>query len=298
VIIMYKTKKYNLAFTIALVLSTAGCSSLLRPNSDVAPSRVNVEKSYLDQKAAEIKDYNLTETQNDINVGGIQHLNVLSKANQDLKLEIDLANQFNNNKKFQVSVNSLPLNDFLHYALGELLQVSYLIEPSVKANNTPVTLELKESITSKRLFQLTRQVLSQNNINIALNDGVFYIHPALKGDHNSAKAFGFGRNESSVPNVSSEIIQLVPVQYGMSPGLRATLNRLVDAEISLDQVQGLLTIIGKRETVVRALSLVELLDSPSVYNKAVALLTFNYIKSDIVISTTRYQSRRSLCRQW
>lgn len=280
---MYKIKKYNLAFTVALVLSTTGCNSLLRPNSDVAPSRVNVEKSYLDQKTAEIKEQNLTETQNDINAGGIQHLHVLSQSNQDLKLEIDLANQFSNNKKHQMSVNSLPLNDFLHYALGELLQVSYLIEPTVKANNVPVTLELKESITSKRLFQLTRQVLSQNNINIALNDGIFYIHPALKDDQNSAKAFGFGREESSVPNVSSEIIQLVPVEYGMSPGLRSTLNRLVDAEVSLDQVQGLLTVVGKRETVIRALSLVKLLDSPSVYNKAVALLTFNYIDSESFI---------------
>jgi general secretion pathway protein D len=271
------------AIALSLVLATSGCTSIMQPDSTVQAQEVTLEKSYLE--SADKK--NVGETSNSSEktelTAGMKRLNSLKDGEQNIKMEIDLASRFKDSKTFQVSVNGLPLNDFIHYTFGELLNVSYLIEPSVKSNKTPVTLSLKEELTSQKLFKLARQILAQNGVNIALNNDIFYIHPLVKDDSKSDKAFGFGRTEDSVPNVSSEIIQLVPIQYGMSPSLRNTLNSLVDARISLDQVQGLLTIKGKRESVIRTLSLVQLLDSSAVYNKAVALMSFNYIDSKTFI---------------
>ena len=96
---------------------------------------------------------------------------------------------------------------FLHYVLGDLLNVSYLIEPSVKANVSPVTLELKEKVSAQRLFQLVQQILNQHKVNIALNEQVFYVHPLAASGNKTNMAFGFGRKETDVPRVSSDIIQ-------------------------------------------------------------------------------------------
>ncbi len=267
----------------SLLMATSACTSIMKPSSAVAVEKITLPKSYLDEEIAAKKKVSVNLAEQEQDAGGIKRLNSLKDSEQGLKLEIDLASQFQQGDTFQVSVNALPLNDFIHYTFGELLNVSYLLEASVKGNITPVTLSLKDKVSSQQLFKLSRQILAQNNINIALNNDVFYLHPLVKDGRKSDKAFGFGRTHNSVPNVSSEIIQLVPIEYGMSHSLKNTLNSLVDANIVLDRVQGLLTIKGKRESVIRALSLVKLLDSPVIYNKAVALMRFNYIDSQTFI---------------
>ena len=179
-------------------------------------------------------------------------------------------------------MNALPLNDFIHYVFGELLNTSYILEASVKSNTTPVTLDLKEQLSAKKLFLLVQQILSQNNVSIVKNDGIFYLH-TNNANTRTDKAFGFGRNEEAVPNVSGQIVQLVPIEYGMQPGLRNIMGQLVDTNNTYDASQALLTIEGKREQVLRALSLVSLLDSPAIYNKATALIGFDYLSSETFI---------------
>jgi general secretion pathway protein D len=277
-------KKSSLAVLITLAFIVSGCSStMMTPDKDVTVSKVKVNGSFLENDKAVVISEQETLAENDKSNGEFVRLNSLENNKPNLKLEIDLSKQFENKKTFQLSVNELPLNDFLHYVLGDLLKVSYLIEPSVKSNVSPVTLELKEKVSAQRLFQLVQQILNQNNVAIAFNDDLFYVHTVGKKANKSSKAFGFGRDVSNVPNVSGEIIQLVPLKFGTTRGLKTTIGALVDAKISLDSSQGLMTITGKREQILRTLSLVHLLDSTELNKKAIALLSFNYIDSQTFV---------------
>ncbi|GEK08876.1 secretin N-terminal domain-containing protein [Pseudoalteromonas peptidolytica] len=276
-------KLIRVAPIASVLLALSGCQSVVAPNSPTSAKQVNVQRSYLEEEAAGATSKTPVNTENATQEGGFEYLNRLADRKQNLKLEIDLSAQFSGTDKYQVSVDALPLNDFIHYALGELLDVSYLIEPSVKAKTTPVTLELKTEVGAKRLFQLIQEVLAQNNIDIVLNDGVFYVYPFEKSGSKSERAFGFGRTAASVPNVSSDIIQLVPIKYGVSTGLRNSVAGLVDAQIAIDPAQGMMTVIGKREQIIRALELLALIDSPALSNKAIALMSFTYIDSQTFI---------------
>lgn len=266
------------------ILFSSGCASLIEPGSNVKAEKVDVNNSYLkdDRQSLSTSD---KATVDDEKVSQENTFTRLSELDDSagVKLEIDLSDQFSNKDSYQVSVNELPLNDFIHYTLGELLQVSYYIEPSVKSAKTPITLELKEDISGQRLFQLFQEVLAQNNVNITLNDDVFYVFPTPKKGNKADVAFGFGRTASTVPNVSGKIIQVVPMKYGVSIGMRTTFSSLVDARISVDSEQNILEIQGKRPQVLRALSLVELIDTPALNQKAMALLGFNYIDSTTFI---------------
>ena len=91
-----------------------------------------------------------------------------------------------------------------------------------------------------------QEVLIQNQVSITLNDDIFYVFPEPKKGNKSDVAFGFGRTEASVPNVSGKIIQMVPIKYGVSIGMRSMFSALVDARISVDSVQNMLTVEGKR----------------------------------------------------
>lgn len=277
-----KNSKEVLFITILFILS--GCaSSLMDPNKPVKSKNLQLEKSYLKQTKPTTIIKNAEVIDDGENPSEFTRISQSTDNQGSLKLEIDLSAQFGTDKNYQVSVNELPLNDFLHYILGELLKVSYLIEPTVKTNITPVTLELKEKVSAQRLFQLVQQILNQHNTTVALNDEVFYVHPILNKGNKSDIAFGYGRTELDVPSVSSDIVQLVPLKYGTSIGLRKTITALVNAKITLDSAQGLITIEGKRQEVLRALSLIHLLDSSEINNKSVALLSFTYIDSETFI---------------
>lgn len=271
------------AITIPALVALTSCASLIEPDAHIKAEQVNVNKSYLDEPEKPLELEQIEAQDEERSNGKTERLTKLSDGKQNLTLEVDLSNSINNNQKFQVSVNALPLNDFVHYVFGELLDVSYLLEASVKNNKTPVTLNLKEEIPAKELFLLTQQILSQNNVNVVKNDNVFFLHTRT-ANSKTDKAFGFGRTESSVPNVSGEIIQLVPIRYDMNSGLRGVVNQLVDARSDYDRGQGMLTIIGQREQIIRALTLVNLLDSPTVFNKATALIGFDYINSETFIT--------------
>ncbi|WKD22048.1 type II secretory pathway protein [Pseudoalteromonas sp. KG3] len=270
---------FKVTIIFPVVFGLTSCATLLDPKSHVQAERVNVETSYLDEPQSDLQVKAVTEQENRTENGKIEYLTRLSGTKQGTTLELDLSDSIKSNKTFQVSVNALPLNDFIHYVFGELLDVSYLLEASVKANTTPVTLNLKQEIPAKELFLLTQQILSQNKVNIVKNDHIFYLHTS-DANTKTDKAFGFGRTADSVPNVSGEIVQLVPILYDMKPGLRNIINQLVDAKTDYDATQGLLTIVGLREQLLRALSLVGLLDSPFMYNKSSALLSFDYINSE------------------
>jgi general secretion pathway protein D len=171
----------------------------------------------------------------------------------------------------------MAFNDFLHYVFGDLLQVSYLIEASVKNKKTPVTLELKDKVSTQRLFQLVQRVLTQNGTSVVLNDNIFYLYPTPKRGAKSDIAFGFGRTEQSVPKVSGSITQYIPLKYNVSKGLKNTVSSLVDATVYIDPALNLMSVIGNREQIIRAISLLDMIDSPLLYNKSTALLSFAYI---------------------
>lgn len=272
----------KLTLVAGLLVSLLGCAS--NPAPQETDYQVEVKPSYLATNEGDkpAEQSNSDVEREDALEGGLTRLNRLDSTTQGVTLEVDLSKRFGNEARFQVSVNALPFNDFIHYALGELLQISYLVEPSVKNINTPVTLSLQDKVSAQRLFQLVQEVLAQSNVKITQSDDIFYIVPSGK-DSKSDNAFGFGRSISSVPNVAGEIVQLVPAKYGVSTSLRNTVGGLVDASVGIDPAQNLITIKGRREQIIRALGLIDIIDSPKLNNKASAILSFRYIDSQTFI---------------
>ncbi|MEO2280277.1 secretin N-terminal domain-containing protein [Pseudoalteromonas pernae] len=272
-----KTSKYNRLSLLVIATLISGCANLVEPNAPYTNPEIDAGGSYLaSSKEAEADIDNQAQEATAESEAQFQIL-ASSRDNDGAKLELDLSKRFGVEKRYQVSVNELPFNEFLHYTLGELFQVSYLIEPSIKAKQAPVTLELKEKVSAQRLFQLLQQVLDQNGASIQLTDDVFYVYPQPKRGNNSDKAFGFGSNAKNVPNVAGNVIQFVPVKYHNVRGLEDTLKGLVDATVRSNTKERYISIQGNREQILRALSLLELLDSPMLYSKSVALLNFRYI---------------------
>lgn len=270
--------------SLAVLFALSGCA-LTNPNAGLQQQKTEIGKSYLASNDTENTEAVIT-TEPTERTGGTEVLYRLSDNDKDVTLGVDLAARFGNKKQFHISANALPVNDFINYVFGETLNVSYLVDPQVKVLTSPVTLNLNEQVTGAKLFSLAQQVLSQNKIDVSFSDGIYYLHMLTDGAQSSI-AFGFGRTQSSVPNVSGQVMQLAKLDFDLSTSLRRVIQDLTGVEVGHDRGQSLVTLKGDKEKVQRALSLLVMFDGSMIYNKSSALLTFQYIDSRTFIEQAK-----------
>ena len=192
-------------------------------------------------------------------------------------LLIDL---FPDRGELRISANKMPLRDFLHYSLGELLQVNYILDPAIDDDQSavaPVTLSLAKSMTQRQLFAAVSELLVKRNIQLRYGNDAFYVH--LPNDSKSSNdiAVAIGRNLSDIPNTTQTILQVVPLNYGIKVALQSSVARLTNALVTPDYDQNALYIRGKRDAIVRALELVDMLDTPAARGQYIGMINLDFV---------------------
>jgi general secretion pathway protein D len=143
----------------------------------------------------------------------------------------------------------------------------------------PVNVNIQEPISSRRLYQIATRLLGERNIRVTYRDGVFYLHPS--GRRSPGGAFiGLGARAEDVPEGPGLILQVIPVQYGVTPSVERTIRELVDAKVVGDPAQGALFVTGERFEILRALDVVRLLDQPAQRGRHVGLVSLTYLTVD------------------
>ncbi len=269
----------KLIFLLSFILGLQGCMS---PGPD--SYEMKIENSYLtnDKKQAHAQEQGQISDTDEKK----QNVTLLSSSESVAHggiFEADLSTQFSTDKKLKVAVNELPLTDFIHYIFSDLLHVSYVLEPTLKSKQTPITLSLMEEVPERRLYTLVQEVLTQNQVTIKQLDGVFYFHAGGKESSKSDVAFGIGKGEQYVPRVAGNIYQLIPMDFGVSTSTRTTVRALVDLQVEVDAAQNLVTLFGKREQILRAIQVLELIDKPSLTNKSIAMYEFEFITAEFFV---------------
>lgn len=193
----------------------------------------------------------------------------------------DVLNLFSANNSLTITADSLPLKDYLHQVMSELLKVSYVLSDEVKDDNQAVTLNLQEKISQRKLFTLTEDILSKRDYVIRYDDGIFYIHKG--GESKGDIVYGYGRNITDVPQSSADIVQMVPFEYGMQMSLGNTLRQLLGVKAIPDSNRNSITIQGKRKDVVRALELIQLLDRPTLKDREIGIFKTTYIEANDLV---------------
>ena len=206
---------------------------------------------------------------------GMQRLVPLAPASRGQAQE-DWSDRFSANDKLRVAVEDMPLSQFLHYAFGELLGVNYVIADGLRNLDAPVSLSLREAVSSRRLYMLATELLAGRDIAVSLRDGVYYLHPLDrrgKGD----VFIGFGARAADVPDRPGPIMQIIPLRYGLSASLERTIRDLVDAKVVGDTQQSALFVTGERFEILRVMDVVGLMDQPSQRGRYVGLVSLTYL---------------------
>lgn len=190
----------------------------------------------------------------------------------------DYSDQFKNNDSLTVAAEGLPLREFLSQVFGELLKINYVVAPTVQNLEQPVTLNAQGKLSSRRLFALSRDVLTSLGLSITAKDGVYFISPA-EGAGASSLPLGFGRDPKDVPDVPGKILQVVPLRYGNNTAMERLAGQLAEVTTQPDSRQGALFVTGTRAAILKALDLIRLLDQPTVRSSRLGIINLTYVSS-------------------
>lgn len=274
-------KKIVIAIAISFL---ASCASQDRIQIEKAP--VLLKPSFIEETREENKEP-AGDTQ-DADLEKTNSYTSLSSFSEGYKKNRarNLAQEFDNRNELSVTVDAMPIADFMHYALGEQLDLNYILANDLPVSGAPVTLNLKDSLSSRRFFSIVQDVLGQRNIQITEKDNVYYVVKTSTSGKGRVD-IGIGRNPEDVPNSATQILQIVPTKYGISTTLERTIGELVDIQLTPDFQQSALFLKGRRSEVIRALELVNLLDLPLNRGKHVGIVNLVYVSADEFVTQAK-----------
>lgn len=271
---MTNIKYTGLGVFIAVFLSACATS----PEKKYGPN-----KSYLESNAQQVTASEETPEKISANKAQktdktMQYLSPFSKVDQNKTVTIDLTHKFSDKKVVKLTAEELPLKDYLHYVLGELLGVSYILDEDIKSDKQNVTLNLQQELSHRKLFTISEGLLLERGYVIRFDDGIYYIHSA-ENSTNGDIAYGYGNKVTDVPNTTLDIMQMVPFDYDFKSQLSLVLQSLAQVQVSSAASLNAFVLRGKRREIIKAIEFIDLMDQPSYRNREIGLYKATYVST-------------------
>lgn len=259
-----------------VLMSILGCSSTPESTTDEKTEPTLIKKSYLGGRSAKKTENTFMEPEvNQASAPRFANLESLIESKAEVSKKIANTSLADDKTLVTMAANGMPLPKFIHYVFGEVLGTNYIVDNEIKNSATGVTLNITQPTSKLDVFRLVVDLLSRNQITIDHSNGSYFLQ---KAELSKAKAsIGIGRQLSDIPLSSGQILQVVPLKYGVKGALERTVKQLVDAAITVDFEQSALFVLGDKANVQRTIELVNILDVPANRGKYIGLMNLTYI---------------------
>ena len=112
-----------------------------------------------------------------------------------------------------INVEKMPLSDFIIYALGETLKVSFVMDQKVMENKEPITFSMPQAMPSDKALEIVLGLFEKYNLYIEEKAGALYI---LHKPPEPKQPFDI-RIGREIPESPAQILQVVPLRYIRPP---------------------------------------------------------------------------------
>lgn len=283
---MFNFREILLALLVLLMIG--GCSGV--PQEVPNDERLFIKGSYLNYEQA--RDTGASDAagqgpadEEDQDDSKLTNLSAIAgygraAANSELPREI-----FNSKQVFDLATESMPLIDFIHYTLGDLLGVSYVLDGTFEEenpkNSESVSLRFAGSLSAVELFDFVAELLSKRGVQLDYDNDVFFVYRPASDSGEAKVVIGIGASKEAVPKTAQKILQVVPLQFGIKSSTERTLRTLLKLKITPDFAQSALFLEGQRSEIIQALELVSLLDTPAMRGKNVGLIKLDHLSAEV-----------------
>ncbi|WP_337879021.1 secretin N-terminal domain-containing protein [Rheinheimera sp.] len=271
--IMKLKMKPVLHLVLSATLAISGCAAPVSPYQ-VKPSVLNglpettTEPADQTNAASDVRN----QTQISALTGVKVRSGVLSQDKTDEQY-------FSASEMVTLAAENMRLEEFIHHVFGGVLGANYVISQALSQAPQQVTLNISEPMSKKALYRQVKELLLSNAAYISYKDKVFYFHP-LTQDLGANLQIGIGQAVRDVPATAGQILQIIPLQYGITISIERTLRELTKAKLTVDFDQSALFVEGTREQILQVLDLVSLLDQPSHRAKHISFISLVYVNPD------------------
>lgn len=246
----------------------------LSTNNEISYS----EPLYNDNMVEDLDNY-VSETNE--NIQEITNLSNPIKHRKNFNSNLMVIKKHFDNKKVKLSIEEMPLNKFLHLVFGKVLKVDYILDKSVQNNNQPVSINIKQDITKKRLFSIVSNILDELNIIIDVDKNIFYIKNSMRRAVESVHKIYLG---STVPNGIDDnevIYMMIPYFYNSNLNKHTIFVKEYflskKGSILIDSYENIIKIQDKAKNIRKALEFYRFIDQPTMRNKSMKLIKMKYM---------------------
>lgn len=215
---------------------------------------------------------------------GLEPMAMLEPADRPLgkaSTMADLSLLFDQEGAIAIVAEEMSVRDFIHYIFGEMLAVNYVLDPKFASiggsAKESITLSIVKPLTKREVFSLVMDLFSARGIKVRFVDDTFFLHPSAENGFDDEVVLAFGRDASDVPNTSQTILQIAPLNFGIKIPVQSSIVQLTNAVVTPSFDQDALLIKGKRDKVLRALELLDMLDVPAARGRYIGMINLDFI---------------------
>ena len=283
---------YKCMLFATLIFPLSGCASLSEEgsrNSSPDKSSLQAPKSFLrgsDEESLEVVEATKLSAAKPARLGlnelGLpKRLTPLDWVEAGVTNSVPLRNELSNDKSIAVFAEKMPLIEFIHYVFGDLIGVNYVLGADVTSQSSnsenTVTLRVANLVSANDVFELSSQLLIERGLRVKASDTSYFIYSERSDEAAPEVVFSVGRDKSLVPETIKTIMQVIPIKFGIKGSIERTLRALVGAKVVPDFEQSAIFVEGSRAQVLRAMELIDLLDTPATRGKYIGLIDLTYM---------------------
>jgi general secretion pathway protein D len=191
---------------------------------------------------------------------------------------IDPAKVVHVTKPVLLNAEGLPLPDFIVYALGETLKVTFDIDESVVKMKDPITLRMTQEMPPAQVVEVVIGVLEKRGLVVEEKNGVLFISRSKPPARRPVDV----RVGREVPDTAEEILQIVQLKYVRLPEIEPVIRETYKTgyTMRLYQRENALLISGPATVVKEVVDFITLLDVPYLSNRKMLMLKLTYWDTD------------------
>ena len=179
-----------------------------------------------------------------------------------------------------INVEKMPLSDFIIYALGETLKVSFVMDQKVMENKEPITFSMPQPMPPDKALEIVLGLFERYNLNVEEKAGALYIlHKAPEPKQPFDIRIG-----REIPESPTQIFQVVPLTH-IKPTeigqLVMELYKTTGVQIRFHpRGENVILLYGQASQVKQIVEFIEAFDVPYLQGKKMAVFKLTYWQID------------------
>ena len=177
-----------------------------------------------------------------------------------------------------INVEKMPLPDFIIYALGELLRVSFVMDQRVMDSKEVITLRMAEATEPDKTLEILLGLFERYNLHVEEKAGALYIlHKSP--DPKQPIDIRVGRE---IPESSATVLQVVPLKYIWMADIDALMRDLYKTGVQIRPYprENMILLYGQASQMKPIVEFIETFDVPYMYGKKMSMVPLTYWQID------------------